>query len=277
MRYHKIMKILPCAALFLLCPAAMALPAAELPAAPSLNAAFETLSALAHQAAADQAGIVRRARYVPHPMPLPDYCPALPVVAIRDGELFKNGVSIGRDPSDYQAGCDGTVAWRDSYGGLYRETSKIADNISRFDLSWYGGVIAWTDSYGELHRGGDSFGRAENYVFVKYTGDVVWKDGWGDVYRNREKLGRAENYAAAARTGDVAWIDSFGTLHRNSQELGRAESWQISDRTGDVGWLDSFHNLYKNGARVGTDVTQFYYREDGRLIWTDSWGVTHSA
>lgn len=243
-----------------------------------LSAAFSDASALARQALIAVPPMrVHRARYIPRPEVLPENCVNLPVVAIRNGEIFKNGVSLGRSASSYQANCDGLVAWQDSYGDLYSESRKVADRVSQYDVAWFGDVLVWKDSYDNLHRGGDDMGRVESYTFVKYTGDVVWKDSWGDLSRNHEKFGRAGSYLVAARTGDVAWQDGFGTLHRNNQELGRAQNWQISDRTGDVGWVDSYRNLYKNGAKVGSDVNQFTMREDGKLIWVDSWGNTHYA
>lgn len=246
--------------------------------ADSLSASFSELSALSRQARAAALGAgIHRARFIPRPDPLPENCADLPVVAIRNGEIFKNGAGLGRNASSYQANCDGLVVWQDSYGDLYVESRKIADRVSQYDVAWHGDVLVWKDSYGGLHRGSDDLGRVDSYAFVKYTGDVVWKNSWGDLYRNREKFGRAGNYAVAARTGDVAWQDGFGTLHRNDRELGRAQSWQISDRTGDVGWLDSYRNLYKNGDKVGSDVNQFTMREDGKLIWVDSWGNTHYA
>ena len=243
-----------------------------------LSVSFAEASALARapRAAAEPAPL-HRVRYVPRPEVLPENCANLPVVAIRNGEIFRNGVSLGRNASSYRANCDGLVAWQDSYGDLYSGDRKVADRVSQYDVAWYGDIIAWKDSYGSLHRGGDDMGRVESYTFVKYTGDVVWMDSWGDLSRNHEKFGRAGSYLVAARTGDVAWQDSYGTLHRNGVELGRSQSWQISDRTGDVGWTDSFRNLYKNGAKVGADVNQFTMREDGKLIWVDSWGNTHYA
>ena len=251
-------------------------------AAPSradvLSAAFADASVLARQArTVSVPALAHRARFLPRPDALPENCANLPVVFIRNGEIFKNGVVLGRNASSYQANCDGLVAWQDHYGDLYSENRKVADRVTQYDVAWYGDMLVWKDSYGNLHRGNDDLGRVDSYTFVKYTGDVVWKNGWGDLYRNREKFGRAGNYLVAARTGDVAWLDGFGTLHRNGVELGRSQSWQISDRTGDVGWLDSFRNLYKNGAKVGSDVNQFTMREDGKLIWVDSWGNTHYA
>ena len=246
--------------------------------ADSLSAAFNDLSAVARQARVAALGArIQRARFVPSHDSLPENCFNLPVVAIRNGEIFKNGVNLGRNASSYQANCDGVVVWQDSYGDLHLESRSLASRVSQYDVAWHGDMIVWKDSYGNLHRGNDDLGRVSNYTFVKYTGDVVWKDSWGDLYRNREKFGRAGSYLVTARTGDVAWQDSYGTLHRNNRELGRSQSWQISDRTGDVGWLDSFRNLYKNGDKVGSDVSRFTMREDGRLIWVDSWGNTHYA
>lgn len=246
--------------------------------ADSLSASFGELSVAARQARAAALGArIQRARFVPRTDSLPENCFNLPVVAIRNGEIFKNGEKLGRNASSYQANCDGLVAWRDSYGDLYADTRKIADRVSEYDVAWHGDVLVWKDSHGDLHRGTESLGRVSNYTFVKFTGDVVWKDSWGDLYRNREKFGRAGNYRVAARTGDVAWQDSYGILHLNARELGRSQSWQISDRTGTVGWIDSFRNLYKNGDKVGSDVSQFTMREDGKLIWVDSWGNTHYA
>ena len=250
--------------------------------ADNLSASFSALSLLSHQVrvAAQTAvppALPHRGRYIPHPEALPENCANLPVVSIRNGEIIKNGVSLGQNASSYQANCDGLVVWQDNYGELYRETQRVASNVAQYEVAWHGDVLAWKDTYGDLHRGNDDLGRVDIYTFAKYTGDVVWKDSWGDLYRNREKFGRAENYAVAARTGDVAWMDSFGTLHRNGVELGRAQNWQISDRTGDVGWLDGYRRLYKNGNQVGEDVNQFTVREDGKLIWVDSRGDTHSA
>ena len=130
---------------------------------------------------------------------MPENCANLPVVFIRNGEIFKNGISLGRNASSYQANCDGLVAWQDNYGDLYSENRKVADRVSHYDVAWYGDMLVWKDSYGNLHRGNDDLGRVESYTFVKYTGDVIWKDSWGDLYRNREKFGRAGSYLVAVR------------------------------------------------------------------------------
>ncbi|MDE2142358.1 MAG: hypothetical protein KGJ84_08110 [Elusimicrobia bacterium] len=246
----------------------------------ALAASFQALSALAAKTRLDAP--VRPepghpGRWIPRGEELPENCANLPVVAIQDGGIFKNGQKIGDHAFTYRANCDGTVAWLNDSGELYRDAGSVADHVVEFDVAWHGDTVVWKDSSGDLHRDGDDLGRAEGYTFVKYTGDVVWRDGWGDLYRNREKLGRSQNYAVAARTATVAWVDDFGNLHRDGVELGRAQTWQISDRTGDVGWLDEYQNLHKNGVQVGADVNQFTLREDGKLIWVDSWGVTHSA
>lgn len=244
--------------------------------ADGLSAAFSSLSVQARQAVAF-AQLLARPRFVSQHETMPENCANLPVVSIYNGQISKNGVLLGRNASSYEANCDGLVAWKNSYGELYRETQRMGSNISEFDVAWHGDVLVWRDSYGTLRRNGEDFGRVERYTFVKYTGDLVWLNGHGELHRNRQKLGRSQQYAVAARTGDVAWRDSFGTLHRNGVELGRAQDWKIADRTGDVGWTDSFRNLYKNGVKVGDGVSQFTMREDGKLIWTDGWGNTHYA
>lgn len=256
-----------------------ALPAESLRlSADNLSASFAALAAQSRLALeAAKPSRVHRNHVVIRPEPLPENCLNLPVVSIRNGEIFKNGVSLGSNASGFLANCDGLVVWRSSYGELYRETQRVSSSVNQYDVAWHGDVIVWKDSSGELHRGNETLGRVDQFTFIKYTGDVVWKDGWGELYRNRENFGRAQSYGVASRTGDVAWVDSFGVLHRNDRELGRAQSWQIADRTGDVGWLDSFRNLYKNGVKVGDGVSQFSVREDGKLIWVDSWGNTHSA
>lgn len=243
-----------------------------------LSAAFAS-AASQSRAAIDAAKPARafRGGVIKHPEQLPENCANLPVVSIRNGEISKNGVVIGRNAQSYQANCDGLVAWKNSYGELYRGDRRVASNISQYDVAWFGDVIVWRDSSGELSLNGDNLGRVQSYTFVKYTGDVVWQDGWGELNRNREKFGRAQSYAVAARTGDVAWVNGFGVLHRNGLELGRAQSWKIADRTGDVGWLTSFRELYKNGVKVASGVDRFEVREDGKVIWVDSWGNTHYA
>lgn len=245
--------------------------------ADGLGASFSALAAQAKVSVA-AAKLHARPRLAFHPgSSLPENCANLPVVVIRNGEISKNGALLGRSATSYEANCDGLVAWRNSYGELYRETQRLSSSVSSFDVAWHGDVIVWRDSYGELHRNGESFGRVDRYTFVKYTGDVVWLDSHGELHRNRESFGRAQSFAVASRTGDVAWVNSFGVLYRNATELGRAQSFQLADRTGDVGWVDSFRNLYKNGVKVGDGVNQFTMREDGKVIWTDSWGNTHYA
>lgn len=262
-------------------PRALALVASCLLSVPAqadgLGASFSALVAQAKLSVA-AARLQARPRLAFHPdTSLPENCANLPVVVIRNGEISKNGALLGRSASSYQANCDGLVAWKNSYGELYRETQRLDSNVSQFDVAWHGDVVVWRDSYGELHRNGETFGRVDRYTFVKYTGDVVWVNSHGELHRNRESLGRAQSYAVASRTGDVAWINSFGVLYRNATELGRAQSFQLADRTGDVAWVDSFRNLYKNGVKVGDGVNQFTMREDGKVIWTDSWGNTHYA
>lgn len=208
---------------------------------------------------------------------LPEDCSDMPVVAIRDGDIYKNGTLLGRSASSYQANCDGLVAWLSLHGELFREAARISRDASQYDVAWHGDVIVWKTSGGDLYRNDVKLGHAASLVFVKRTGDVVWQDGWGYLHHNETRLGRAQGYRVAARTGDVAWQDGFGTLYRNELELGRAQSWQMADRTGDVGWLDSFGRLHKNGIMVGDDVSRYAMREDGKLIWVDSLGRTHYA
>ncbi|MEK7382025.1 MAG: hypothetical protein AAB262_01920 [Elusimicrobiota bacterium] len=244
-----------------------------------LGASFSALSArvLATRLdlAARQAAYPRR--FVSRGEQLPESCADLPVVFIRNGDIFKNDELLGRYAASHKENCDGLVVWQDSYGDLYRDGVKIAAWVQGYDVSWHGDIIVWQDSYGVLFRNGTELGRAQSYTLVKYTGDVVWQDAWSDLHRNQVKLGRAQRYAVAERTADVAWLDGFGILYRNDQELGRAQSWAISDRTGVVGWLDSYRNLYKNGVQVATGVERFSMREDGRIIWVDSSGRSHSA
>ncbi len=208
---------------------------------------------------------------------LPENCANLPVVYERNGDLYKNGQVIGRNASSHKENCDGMVAWADSYGSLYRDSSRVADRVQQYEVSWFGDIIAWTDGYGSLYRNGEDFGRVQSHTFVKFTGDLVWTNSYGELYRNHDDLGRAQSYLVAARTGDVAWTNSYGSLYKNSSELGRAQTWKICDRTGDVGWLDSFGRLHKNDVEVGSGVSSFQMREDGKLIWTDSWGNVHYA
>jgi hypothetical protein len=253
-----------------------------------LSAAFSSLSAAARavrvsaralQAVAGPQSLVSPGRFHPRPSveALPENCQNLAVVSIRDGEISSNGRVLGRNASTFLANCDGSVAWLDQSGVLYRDEREVGRSVSQFDLSWYGSVLAWMDQSGELHRDGDNLGRVETWTFVKYTGDVVWKDSWGDLYRGRNKLGRAESYLVAARTADVAWVNGYGDLYKNSTLLGRVQTYDICDRTGDVAWLDSYNRLFKNGRQVADGVNQFTLREDGKLIWTDWRGDAHSA
>ena len=249
--------------------AGLCLSASPVGAQTDLGAAFSALSARV------RAALPRRS--VPRGEQLPELCADLPVVFIQNGDIFKNDKFLGRYAASYKANCDGLVVWQDSYGDLYRDGVETAGRAQVYDVSWYGDIIVWKDSHGVLFRSGRELGRVQDYVFVKYTGDVVWPDSYGDLYRNQVKLGRAQRYAVAERTADVAWVDGYGVLHRNDQQLGRAQSWVISNRIGVVGWLDIYRNLYKNGVPVATGVDQFTMREDGRIIWVDSSGRSHSA
>lgn len=219
----------------------------------------------------------RRAGIVARRDALPENCLNLPVVSERNGELYKNGVKIGRNAQSHKANCDGLVVWVNSFGEMHRDDKKVASRVSEYDLAWFGDAVAWKDNHGSLYRNDDDFGRVSEYRFVKHTGDVVWKNSWGELHRNREKFGRAASYAVAARTGDLAWTDNFGVLHRNDKELGRAQTWRISDRTGVVGWLNGFRDLYKNEVKLDESVGDFTMREDGKIIWVDRWGHTRSA
>ncbi|MDE2491730.1 MAG: hypothetical protein KGM24_12860 [Elusimicrobia bacterium] len=258
------------------------LPAAAFAQGPSLETAYAAASARAAVRPvpfARPAAPPRARRYVPNPgRVLPENCANLPVVSIKDGDIYANGSRLGRDESSYTANCDGTVAWQDTDGGLYLGTGQVASSASRYELSWYGSHLAWQDSGGDLYLDGTQLDSSvSDWTFVKYTGQVVWKDGYGTLHRDGETLGDASSFAVAARTGDVAWQDAYGKLYRNHDELGDASTWRIADRTGDVGWLDAYGDLYKNGTKVASGVSSFTLREDGRLIWTDSSGDTHSA
>ncbi|PIR15101.1 MAG: hypothetical protein COV48_16225, partial [Elusimicrobia bacterium CG11_big_fil_rev_8_21_14_0_20_64_6] len=112
--------------------------------ADNLSASFKALSDLTNQPRVPaKPPIVRRRRFVPRRDVLPENCANLPVVSTRNGEIFKNGVRLGRNSSSYQSNCDGLVMWTNSYGELYRETERVASRVSSYDLAWFGDSYAW--------------------------------------------------------------------------------------------------------------------------------------
>ncbi|MBI4675979.1 MAG: hypothetical protein HY748_00150 [Elusimicrobia bacterium] len=254
--------------------------------ADNLGNAFETLSTEAKKTQEDinrrrRSAASRRRAALAERNALPEVCASLPVVYIRNGDIYKNDEQIGARANSYKANCDGFVAWVDSYGDLYLDRKELASRTSGFDLSWYGDTVVWKDSHGELykHSAGATkrHDRVSSYTFLRYTGDVIWRDTWGDLHRNEEKLGRDSGHKIAQRTGDVAWKDSYGSLYKNRDLLGRCSDFRIADRTGDVAWTDGYGTLYKGDKAVARYPSSWELREDGVLIWRDSSGHYHHA
>ena len=189
---------------------------------------------------------VRRTDYPVNPGGIPYPCANMPVVAIdAEGVITKNGQKLGDSASDYQAACDGVVAWRDTSGELFKDTQDLGQGGS-YQIAYYSGVVVWTSDTGEL-------------------------------YRDAQDLGAAQGHVMALYSGDVAWRDSFGGIHRDQQNLGSSvQTYQIASRTGDVGWQDTFGALYKNAQQVADNPLSWSMRDDGRLIWQGQSGQTHS-
>jgi hypothetical protein len=206
---------------------------------------------------------------------LPENCASMPVLYVRNGDLYKNGKKLGSNASAYKGACSGDVAWRDSYGHVYKNETELGGSVSDFRIALYTGDVVWTSSYGSLYKNSTEIGRAQIFMVADWTGDVAWRDNYGTLYKNSAKLGGASRFQVAGHTGDVVWSDNYGGLYKNLEKLGDSSNYFVADRTGDVAWKDSFSNLYLNRTRLATNCQSFELREDGKLLWTDSWGEYH--
>ncbi len=213
--------------------------------------------------------------FYPNPNALPENCTNMPVVYTKDNDIYKNGEKLGSDVSSYKGACSGDVAWRDSYGRIYRNKTQLGDSGQEFLIALYTGDVFWKDNYGNLHKNSAQIGNARTYAVADHTGDVAWLDDYGRLYRNGTQLGDASRYQITGHTGDVVWLDGYGTLHKNAEELGQSSNFMVADRTGDVAWMDHYSRLYLNKAQVSASCQSFNLREDGKLLWRDSNGDDH--
>ena len=211
----------------------------------------------------------------PQPGALPENCANMPVLYVRNGDLYKNGKLVGNNVSSYKGACSGEVAWRDSYGRVYKDQAELGRSVSDFRIALYTGDVVWTDSYGRLYKNKTEIGGAQVFLLADWTGDVAWRDSYGRLYKNAKELGSANRFQIAGHTGDVVWSDSYGTLYKNLDKLGDSDNYFVADRTGDVAWLDHYSNLYLNKTRISTSCQRFELREDGKLLWVDNFGEYH--
>jgi hypothetical protein len=221
-------------------------------------------------------GIPARARaFQPAANVLPENCLNMPMLYVKNGDLYKNGKKLGGNASSYKGACSGDAAWRDSYGRIYKNEAELGSSAQNFEIALYTGDVFWKNSYGRLYKNSSEVGSAQVFIIADWTGDVAWRDSYGNLYKNSEKLGDSGRFQMAGHTGDVVWVNNFGTLYKNREELGRSNNFFVADRTGDVAWLDGFSNLYLNKTRVSTSCQRFELREDGKLLWVDNFGEYH--
>jgi len=221
-------------------------------------------------------GIPARARaFQPAANALPENCPNMPVLYVKNGDLYKNGKKLGRNASAYKGACSGDAAWRDSYGRIYKNEAELGSSAQDFEIALYTGDVFWKNSYGRLYRNSAEVGSAQVFIVADWTGDVAWRDPYGRLYKNSEELGASSRFQMASHTGDVVWTDSFGNLYKNREKLGSSNNFFVADRTGDVAWLDGFSNLYLNKTRISSSCQRFELREDGKLLWVDNFGEYH--
>lgn len=175
----------------------------------------------------------------------PEPCLNLPSVEIRDGAVYKNGKNLGRGAS-YKTSCNGAVAWQDDGGNLHLDEREISSRVEQYDISERGNAVAWRDSYGTIYRNGAALGRGETYVFVPRTGDVVWLDAQGFLHRNDQALGsgRPKDWKVAGLTGDVLWTDNYRALYRNDEKLALGVDGFEVDADGKATWTDSYGKTY---------------------------------
>lgn len=211
----------------------------------------------------------------PAPGGLPENCSNMPVLYVKDGDLYKNGKKLGDNVASYKGACSGDAAWRDSYGRIYRNAAELGGSARNFEIALYTGDVFWQDAYGRFHKNSDEIGSAQVFIVADWTGDVAWRDSYGNLYKNSAKLGSSSRFQVAGHTGDVVWVNNFGALYRNLEKLGDSDNFFVADRTGDVAWLDNFSNLYLNRDRISTGCQRFELREDGKLLWVDNFGEYH--
>ena len=136
-------------------------------------------------------GIPARARaFQPAANALPENCPNMPVLYVKNGDLYKNGKKLGRNASAYKGACSGDAAWRDSYGRIYKNEAELGSSVQDFEIALYTGDVFWKNSYGRLYRNSAEVGSAQVFIVADWTGDVAWRDPLRPPLQEFRRAGR---------------------------------------------------------------------------------------
>ncbi|MBI5743284.1 MAG: hypothetical protein HY952_01920 [Elusimicrobia bacterium] len=174
---------------------------------------------------------------------LPQPFPAChkPAVTIQDGgRLYKDGEFMGTGAVEYKAGCTANVVWKDNYGYLYKNGLRLGSDVSEYSIAAFTGDAVWTDKYRYIYKNSSRIGSdARDYQLAGYTGDVVWTDIYNYIHKNGSRLGSdVREYKLADYSGDILWLDNAGFLSKNSRRLTNDPAGFSMDDFGKATWLD---------------------------------------
>lgn len=196
------------------------------------------------------------------------------------GDIYLNGARIGRNASGFQANCVGDVAWVSRDGYMYLNEEQLGSGASfSYRIAPFAHVVAWSGAGGSMNKNRSWLGSGvSTFDMAPYTGTIAWKTASGEIYKDSEWLGYNANSYSLSGRGVLAWSSTDGNMYKDLERLGKnAESFRINAASGDVVWRDTSFNLYRNSLRIAAGVNSFDLEQDGRILWTDMSGMSHTA
>jgi len=196
------------------------------------------------------------------------------------GDIYINGVRVGRNASGFRTNCVGDVAWISRDGNIYLNEEQLGSGVSLdYKIAPFAHVVAWSGAGGSMNKNRSRLGSGvSTFDIAPYTGTIAWKTAAGEIYKDSEWVGYNANSYSLSDYGVLAWSSADGNMYKDLERLGRnAGSFRISATSGDVVWLDTGFNLHRNSLRIAAGVNSFDLDQDGRILWTDMSGMSHTA